>query len=591
MIHLKAPTLDKDRNLLYVGARDAIYAINPSTMTLEKSITWNVPEDIEEECISKGKSAQDDCFNSVCFLQIYDSSQMYACGTYSYKPKCVFINLDDFSIVEDSLEDGKGKCPYDPAKEQTGLLVDGELYTATLTNFLGSESAIQRTSKEGDTIKTEDHLFNDPNFVGSTYIKESEGSEDEDDDKVYFFFNEKALEYDWEVEQVVARVARVCKGDLGGDRLLQKKWTTFLKARLVCSRPKEFLYFNRLQGIYVLRKEDWRDTIIFGVFRAHWADTDISAVCQYPLQTVLKAFEGAYKEYNEDSHKWNRYYGEVPSPRPGTCITKTTRSEGISSSLEMPAQTLGFVRNHPLMDDAVKPQDNKPLMYVKDTNFTQIVADQVEGLDGKIYTVLYIGTDEGMLHRALLLSSGLRYMRTLMLSNRGWAVKGLILHSELKVLLAVFNKKVLRISINDCSAYESCVNCITSKDPYCGWNKDEQRCVPIADSDKSAIYQELESPVDLSLCATTARSGIPAVNARSRSGGYRVCPKCIVKNQHDACHMESSTCVISSHGFCFSRMVMKDGIFRHIERGCIFKCALSSGDVFRCCRDRNFCDI
>lgn len=37
------------------------------------------------------------------------------------------------------------------------------------------------------------------------------GSFNGDDDKVYFFFSERALEYDCYMEQVVARVARVCK--------------------------------------------------------------------------------------------------------------------------------------------------------------------------------------------------------------------------------------------------------------------------------------------------------------------------------------------------------------------------------------------
>ena len=47
--------------------------------------------------------------------------------------------------------------------------------------------------------------------MGSAYIPESVGSFTGDDDKVYFFFSERAVEYDCYAEQVVARVARVCK--------------------------------------------------------------------------------------------------------------------------------------------------------------------------------------------------------------------------------------------------------------------------------------------------------------------------------------------------------------------------------------------
>lgn len=90
-----------------------------------------------------------------------------------------------------AFEDGKGKCPYDPAKGHTGLLVgefppavgwasprahshpglcglrvcspgladpvstDGELYSATLNNFLGTEPIILRNMGPHHAMKTE----------------------------------------------------------------------------------------------------------------------------------------------------------------------------------------------------------------------------------------------------------------------------------------------------------------------------------------------------------------------------------------------------------------------------------------------------
>lgn len=51
----------------------------------------------------------------------------------------------------------------------------------------------------------------EPDFVGSALVRESTGSKDGDDDKIYFFFSERALELDCDTELTVARVARVCK--------------------------------------------------------------------------------------------------------------------------------------------------------------------------------------------------------------------------------------------------------------------------------------------------------------------------------------------------------------------------------------------
>lgn len=44
------------------------------------------------------------------------------------------------------------------------------------------------------------------------------------------------------------------------------------------------------------------------------------------------------------------------------------------------------------MEDQVPPRWGRPLLTKKNTNFTQLVADRVTGLDGTHYTVLFIGT-------------------------------------------------------------------------------------------------------------------------------------------------------------------------------------------------------
>lgn len=54
-------------------------------------------------------------------------------------------------------------------------------------------------------------VYAEPDFVGSALVRESLGSKEGDDDKIYFFFSERALELDCDTELTVARVARVCK--------------------------------------------------------------------------------------------------------------------------------------------------------------------------------------------------------------------------------------------------------------------------------------------------------------------------------------------------------------------------------------------
>lgn len=64
----------------------------------------------------------------------------------------------------------------------------------------------------------------------------------------------------------------VLQGDVGGERVLQKKWTTFLKAQLLCSLPDDGFPFNIIQDMFVLTPspEDWKNTVFYGVFTSQW---------------------------------------------------------------------------------------------------------------------------------------------------------------------------------------------------------------------------------------------------------------------------------------------------------------------------------
>uniref|UniRef100_A0A8D0E4D3 Semaphorin 4C n=1 Tax=Salvator merianae TaxID=96440 RepID=A0A8D0E4D3_SALMN len=494
-------TLADPKGLLYVGAREAIFALRTSNMQLEETILWEAPEEKKAECIQKGKSNQTDCFNYIRFLQTYNSSHMYTCGTYAFQPKCAYIDLDTFSLDKLSFEDGRGKCPYDPAKGHTGLIVEEELYSATLYNFLGTEPVILRNLGPQYSVKTE-HLptwLNEPHFVGSAFVQESKDSKKGDDDKVYFFFSERAVEYDCDIDQVVARVARVCKGDVGGARTLQKRWTTFLKARLLCSIPEQQLHFNRIQGTYTLAGDEWTETSFFGVFQARWGDVDVSAVCQYQIQDVQKVFEGPYKEYSEIAQKWVPYSDQVPNPRPGACIT---------NSLELPDNTLNFAKKHPLMDKVVLPHSDRPLLVKKDANFTQLVVERVHGLDGNPYELLYIGTDHGWLYKAVVLPSGVHLIEELQIFEQAEPIKSIVLSQQKRVLFVGSNSHVIQLPVADCSKYLSCSDCILAKDPYCAWTWNGSRCVRIDAYDgTSMLFQDLGLEPGMCSIGRTVRPG------------------------------------------------------------------------------------
>uniref|UniRef100_A0A671Q6B2 Semaphorin-4C-like n=1 Tax=Sinocyclocheilus anshuiensis TaxID=1608454 RepID=A0A671Q6B2_9TELE len=480
-------TLAEHERVLYVGAREYRLMLHPlcfNSFTLSglaemHLLSLPLAYFLFVSLSLSSPSLQTECFNYIRFLQSYNHTHLYTCGTYAFQPKCTYINADHFTLDSASLEDGKGKCPYDPAKGHTGLIVDKELYSATLNNFLGTEPVILRNLGQQHYSMKSEYLpawLNEPNFVGSALVRESRNSKDGDDDKIYFFFSERAVELDCDSDLTVARVARVCKGDLGGTRTLQKKWTTFQKARLMCSFPERHITFNNLRAVFTLPGADWRSTSFYGIFHAQWGDVDVSAVCQYQIGEVKNVFDGPYKEYRESSQRWGRYTGTVPSPRPGACITNFDRENGYNSSLQLPDATLNFAKKHPLMEDRAEA---RPLLLTKGINFTRIAVDRVSSLDQRSYSMLFIGTADGWLQRVVILGSEAHVIEEIQLFDRQQPVDSLTISHSKKYLYIGSRSEVLQLPLANCSRYHSQPDCLLSRDPYCAWDSEGRACVRI----------------------------------------------------------------------------------------------------------------
>uniref|UniRef100_A0A670ZA57 Semaphorin 4D n=1 Tax=Pseudonaja textilis TaxID=8673 RepID=A0A670ZA57_PSETE len=440
--------LDEDRDILYVGAREVIFALNSFNIVEKKEeVFWKVTEDKKTKCAEKGKSKQTECLNYVRVLQYLNDTLLYVCGTNAFQPICDHLNLATFKLMGRN-EDGKGRCPFDPAQSYTSAMVDGDLYSATSYNFLGSEPIISRNSLQ-NPLRTEYAIpwLNEPNFIFADVIRADPESPDEDDDKVYFFFTEVSVEYEFLNKLMIPRIARVCKGDQGGHRTLQKKWTTYLKARLFCSVPEKNLFFNIVNDIFILKTSNLKEPVIYGVFTPQLNNVGLSAVCAYNISTVEDVFaKGKYMQSTtvEQSHtKWLRYNGEIPKPRPGACINKEAKAENFKSTLNLPDKTLQFVKDHPLMDDSVTPIGDRPRLIKRDVKYTQIVVDQVRALNGTLYDVMFIGTDQGALHKAISYENGMHIMEEIQLFPNFDSIQTLLLSSKKVGLSEVTEKRGL----------------------------------------------------------------------------------------------------------------------------------------------------
>eukprot|EP00070_Physeter_catodon_P002918 XP_007106123.1 semaphorin-4B isoform X2 [Physeter catodon] len=459
--------LSRDGRTLYVGAREALFALNSSVSFLPgggyQELLWSADAERKQQCSFKGKDPQRDCQNYIKILLPLNSSHLFTCGTAAFSPVCTYVNMENFTLAQDVvgnilLEDGKGRCPFDPNFKSTALVVDGELYTGTVSSFQGNDPAISRSQSLHPT-KTESSLnwLQDPAFVASAYIPESLGSLQGDDDKIYFFFSETGQEFEFFENTIVSRIARVCKGDEGGERVLQQRWTSFLKAQLLCLRPDDGFPFNVLQDVFTLSPspQEWRDTLFYGVFTSQWhrGTTEGSAICVFTMRDVQRAFNGLYKEVNRETQQWYTVTHPVPSPRPGACITNSARERKISSSLQLPDRVLNFLKDHFLMDGQVR---SRLLLLQPRARYQRVAVHRVPGLQ-RTYDVLFLGTSDGWLHKAVSVGPGVHIIEELQIFSSGQPVQNLLLDAD-------------RVPVANCSLYQSCGDCLLARDPYCAWS-------------------------------------------------------------------------------------------------------------------------
>ncbi|XP_056148783.1 semaphorin-4E [Lampris incognitus] len=486
--------LREDLGLLLLGAREVVYALDLNNISNKNaSVKWEVTVPQQEGCKNKGKNPEIECKNYIRILHTMEDGRMYVCGTNAFDPECDYMSYADGELtLENKREDGKGKCPFDPFQRYSSIMVGKDLYSATSMNFLGSEPVVMRSSSVSIRTEFKSTWLNEPNFISMAQMPESEDDDRGDDDKVYLFFSEIAVEYDFYSKLVVSCVARVCKGDLGGQRTLQKKWTSFLKARMDCPVLESQLPYV-IQDTYrwCEPQQHWRSCLFYAVFTPQSDTSDLSAVCAYRVADISRVFsEGKYKTpvtVETSFVKWVMYSGDVPSPRPGACIDNEARKQGITRTLDLPDRTLQFIRDRPLMDQAVKPVGDRPLLVRRGATFTRIIVDQVQAADGRKYKVMFIGTEKGTLLKAVNYDGEMFIIEEVEILQSQEPIKILRFSNSTRQIYAGSENGAVQVPLATCGRCLSCMDCVLARDPYCGWDEVDAKCVALASAERELI--------------------------------------------------------------------------------------------------------
>ncbi|XP_061588059.1 semaphorin-4E [Cololabis saira] len=521
--------LREDLGLLVLGSREAVFALDLKDISNKiASVEWKVSQQQVDDCKHKGKDPETECKNYIRILHKMEDGRMYVCGTNAFDPECKYMSYAGGSLTfEGAAEDGKGKCPFDPFQNYASIMVDDSLYSATSMNFLGSEPVLMRNSEASLRTEFKSSWLNEPIFASMAHMPESEQSDDGDDDKVYLFFSEAAVECDCFNKLVVSRVARVCKGDQGGERTLQRKWTSFLKTRMDCPvLDSQLPYLIQDSYRWCDLRLNWKDCIFYTIFTPQSDTSDLSAVCAYRVSDISKVFSsGKYKTpvpVETSFVKWVMYSGEVPVPRPGACINNEARSEGITQTLDLPDRTLQFIKDKPLMDQAIQPIGGRPVLMRRGATFTRITVTQVEDADGEMSHVMFIGTEAGTVLKAVNYDGEMFIIEEVHVFQSPEPIKNLKFSNVTGQLYAGSDLGAAQMPLATCERSLTCWDCVLARDPYCGWDSVDGRCVFLSSSQRQLIQSVKK--VDVSLCPPVERTE-PVIRSIWPGGNLKLsCP-------------------------------------------------------------------
>ncbi|KPP68958.1 semaphorin-3C-like [Scleropages formosus] len=477
--------MDEDQDRMYVGCKDHVLSMNINNITHGTlKVFWPASHSKIEECQMAGKDPTHGCGNFLRVVQPFNRTHLFICGSGAFSPVCAYINRgrrpeDRVFYVDSRAESGKGRCSFNPLVNTVSVMLNQELFSGMYIDFMGTDAAIFRSLTRRNAVRTDQHnskWLSEPIFIDAQLLPD--GS-DPNDAKLYFFFRERLTDNSGNTKHIHTMVARVCPNDIGGQRSLVNKWTTFLKARMVCSVVEEDgteTHFDDLESIFLLETDHPKTLLVFAIFTSTSSVFRGSAVCVYNMADILTVFNGPFAHRDGPNYQWVAYQGRIPYPRPGTCPGGAF-TPNVQTTKELPDDVVNFIRNHPLMFNPIYPMGRKPLVVRTnvDYKYTAVAVDQVTAADGQ-YQVLFLGTDKGTVQKVIALPSNRSVNDDLILEElevfkTPSPVTNLRISSKKQQLYVSSEYGVSQVSLHRCHAYGSaCADCCLARDPYCAWD-------------------------------------------------------------------------------------------------------------------------
>lgn len=202
-----------------------------------------------------------------------------------------------------------------------------------------------------------------------------------------------------------------------------------------------------------------QDDILFIVFAKSKDEADVfnkpshnSALCVYALSAVHRKFTQNIQHcFNGNGNQGLDFINPSQS-----CVP---------TQVQIKDDFCGMDVNTPL--GGVMPVEASPVLTYKNVLLTSVAATSTHD-----YTVVFLGTSDGYLKKAVVESSlsAFEYSNNLIEKNsRVNPDMHLVEFNNKNFLYVMTERRVTMVKVQECQIYKTCGDCLGAHDPYCGW--------------------------------------------------------------------------------------------------------------------------
>ncbi len=195
-----------------------------------------------------------------------------------------------------------------------------------------------------------------------------------------------------------------------------------------------------------------------------------SAVCAFRIDSVLSSFHGQFKHQKNMNSIWesanvNKDIFEcVASPRNGSELHQMER--------------LNF--QFQLMDSAVQAVNGRPYVVETEKRLGLIAVDVIQSKFHNSVEVIFVTTIDGLLMKYVrwpFSTQACLVDQIQIIANASDdSILSIKLLKDTQSLYLGTKREILRISVQRCSRFVTRIQCLSSGDPYCGWDQIKMSC-------------------------------------------------------------------------------------------------------------------